>query len=456
MEHFNSNGFQPNLSMQLKTARTVFCYGFDSGLLGACDTETIKQALIAASWEVASVYILQSKRSMKIEFNSRTAANKFLEANSVNVCGIRIERHQIEPEVNPSIDQCYNCGILEPGHTRELCPHPPCCLRCGYQGHLFSQCQYIPNIPPSQYSEHHISQAYCISCKSAEGHCSLNHRACPIKKDIIKKRIFNNRTLRANAYEEKNKKSELSKQIAIELVNLNEWPKPPTKDNLPESSLAMTAIITLAMVEEAHCQGSFQNSLDKACTDNNFPKFKYDLNHDAAVMVVKNLTANPRATFSFSESKQNSQKTKSNNRKISKSQPTTSKKTSLKSIRDLRMNHDMISVDGESDSYASDTSGRQKRPRYSPKKTTNQGALDDIRNRLEEHTFIINVENVLEVGTGIEQLPVKDLQTLYESSNSELSSTRRQIIEALLSQAVEMDKNLPINANIIRVAEDFC
>ena len=195
---------------------------------------------------------------MKIEFNSRAVTNRFLEENSVNVCGIRIEKHQMEPEVDPSIDQCYNCGIIEPGHTRDQCPHSACCMRCGYEGHLFFQCQSIPNIPPSQYSEHHKYQAYCIPCRAADGHCSLNHRACPIKKNIIKNRIFNNRTLRANAYEEKKKESELGKKIAIELTNLNEWPKPPAQEKLPEPSLAMTAIITLAMVEEAHCQGSFQ------------------------------------------------------------------------------------------------------------------------------------------------------------------------------------------------------
>ena len=131
-EHFNSNGFQPNLSMQLRTARTVFCSGFDSSLLGACDAETIKQSLTDAEWEVTSVYILQSNRSMKIEFSSRAAANKFLDTNSINVSGIGIEKHQMEPEVDPSIDQCYNCGIIDPGHTSELCPHPPCCMRCGY------------------------------------------------------------------------------------------------------------------------------------------------------------------------------------------------------------------------------------------------------------------------------------------------------------------------------------
>ena len=270
----------------------------------------------------------------------------------------------------------------------------------------------------------------------------------PSQKNIIKNRIFENRNLRAKACGEKSKKSELSKQIALELVNLNEWPKPSTNETLPEPNLSMTAIITLAMVEEAHCQGSFQTNLDKACTENNFPKFKYNLNHDAAVMVVKNLTANPGATLTFS-------KPKSKSKSQTASQPVTRRNTSLRSVRDMRKNFNAAMADAESDSYASDTSIRQKRARYSPNLTTNQGAVDDIRNRLEEHTFIINVDNVLEVGTGVESVPVKDLLILYETSNSELSATIRQIIEALLSQAVEMDQNMTINANIIRVAEDF-
>ena len=133
------------------------------------------------------------------------------------------------------------------------------------KGIYFFQCEYIPNIPPSQYSEYHKNQAWCITCKAADGHCSLNHRACPVKKNIIKDRILNKRNLRANEQVEKEKESELGKQIAIELVNLNEWPKPPTREILPEPTLAMSAIITLAMVEEVHCKGTFQNNIDKAC-----------------------------------------------------------------------------------------------------------------------------------------------------------------------------------------------
>ena len=496
-EHFISKGFQPNLTIQLRTARTVFCYGFDTNLLEACDTETIKHALIAGSWKVSNVYILQSKRSMKIEFKSRSSANKFLEEKSINVCGIRMENHQIEPEVDPSIDQCYNCGIIEPGHTREKCPHGPCCMRCGYEGHLFFQCRLIPNISPSDYNEYQNNQAYCISCRAANGHCSLNHRACPVKKNIIKNRILENRSNRAHLKEEKKKESELGKQIAIELSNINEWPTLQSKSNIPEPTLAMSAIITLAMIEEAHCQGSFQAGLDKACDLNIFPKFKYELNHEAAVMVVKNLSANPGAIVSFPTPNPHNQTMShftsqtdamqpislprnqivSNlvsyisasqpipsphdqilthfSSQASASQPFSSRSSSHRYVRDMRKHIAATNAENDSDSNVSEGSSRNKWARYSPNKTTNLGALDGIRNRLEEQTYIINVENHTHIGTGIEEIEVKDLLELYEKSNSELSATRRKIIEALLSQAVGMDRYMNINANIIRVGEDF-
>ena len=150
-DYFISKAFQPNLPIQVRSSRTVFCYGFDTDLLRVCDAETIKQNLTDSdpSWEVSNVYVLQSKRSMKIEFKFRATASKFLELKSINICGTRIENHHMELEVDPSINQCYNCGIIDPGHTREQCPHPPCCLRCGYEGHLFFQCQLKPSIFPS-------------------------------------------------------------------------------------------------------------------------------------------------------------------------------------------------------------------------------------------------------------------------------------------------------------------
>ena len=78
-----------------------------------------------------------------------------------------------------------------------------------------------------------------------------------------------------------------------------------------------------------------------------------------------------------------------------------------------------------------------------------------MRNRLEEQTYIINTTNVSEVSNGVEEIAVNNLLNLYETANSELSNTKRQIFEGLLKQAVDMDREMKVNANIIRVAEDF-
>ena len=39
---FRDNGFDPTLTMQLKTARTVFCFGFNSDLHRTHDTDKLK------------------------------------------------------------------------------------------------------------------------------------------------------------------------------------------------------------------------------------------------------------------------------------------------------------------------------------------------------------------------------------------------------------------------------
>ena len=109
----------------------------------------------------------------------------------------------------------------------------------------------------------------------------------------------------------------------------------------------------------------------------------------------------------------------------------------------------------DSEPYISESNGSQKRRRISPQKNSNIGALNEIRDRLENQIYIINTENVSEVSNRVEEIAVDDLLTLYESNYAELSSTKRQIIEGLLKKAVDMDREMGVKANIIRVSEDF-
>ena len=76
-------------------------------------------------------------------------------------------------------------------------------------------------------------------------------------------------------------------------------------------------------------------------------------------------------------------------------------------------------------------------------------------NRLEDQTYMINTNNISEVSNTNEEIYVNDLLTLYETNNAELSATKRQVIEGLLKKAVDIDRNMKVNVNIIRVSEDF-
>ena len=47
--HFNAAGFEPTLTMALKAARTVYCYGFDPALVNTYTTQDIKDHLTQAN-----------------------------------------------------------------------------------------------------------------------------------------------------------------------------------------------------------------------------------------------------------------------------------------------------------------------------------------------------------------------------------------------------------------------
>ena len=67
-------------------------------------------------------------------------------------------------------------------------------------------------------------------------------------------------------------------------------------------------------------------------------------------------------------------------------------------MRDTRKHLAATNADVDSDSCFSDGSHRNKRPRNSPNKTTNIGALNDIQERLEDYTYIINTELERNIG----------------------------------------------------------
>ena len=107
--NFIAAGFEPRLTMPLKAARTVFCYGFDPALLATYSASDIKEQLRQAEWDVRNIYIMESGKSFKIELNTTLEARKFIESNTTNIGGIRLLKENKEKKLIQRLD---SAGIV--------------------------------------------------------------------------------------------------------------------------------------------------------------------------------------------------------------------------------------------------------------------------------------------------------------------------------------------------------
>ena len=110
--------------MALKAARTVYCYGFDPALVDTYTTQDIKDHLTQANWKVRNVYIMESHKSFKIEMSTTKEARIFIESNTTSIGGIQLPPETKELEIDPTVTQCWECGILNPTHNSHNCPGP--------------------------------------------------------------------------------------------------------------------------------------------------------------------------------------------------------------------------------------------------------------------------------------------------------------------------------------------
>ena len=93
---------------------------------------------------------------------------------------------QIEPEIDPTIQECWGCGVLQPNHSSEFCPNRKICLKCGGRDHKFHDC-FIPNPNEREPTSREELVRYYVTCARRSDHTSLDHRLCP-KKEILRSR----------------------------------------------------------------------------------------------------------------------------------------------------------------------------------------------------------------------------------------------------------------------------
>ena len=114
-------------------------------------------------------------------------ARIFIESNTTSIGGIQLPPETKELEIDPTVAQCWECGILNPTHISRNCPGPRRCLKCLQHDHRFYNC-HLPKKFNDMTTEQK-RQRYCIPCKLRGDHTSLDHRYCPEKRKIVQERV---------------------------------------------------------------------------------------------------------------------------------------------------------------------------------------------------------------------------------------------------------------------------
>ena len=293
-----SAGFEPRLSMALKAARTVYCFNLDDTLLNTYTQQDIKESLQQAEWKVKDVYIMNSKKTFKIEMETTQEARKFINNKRTAVGNILIHQESKEMEVDPTIPQCWECGQLNPKHISSTCPGNKRCIKCGNRSHQFFSCPMPKDI--DRMTERDKENRYCIPCDARGNHTSLDHRQCPEKRRLVQEKIKTARDKR-KAEEIEDRRDTNLIQKTLEIVNTNAW---PALQNSKEQQKT-ASIILLALLDENTNQGSFQNNLDKGLKENGLPTIKYSPSPGTASLVANLLTGTSNDNLSNYNTPQN-------------------------------------------------------------------------------------------------------------------------------------------------------
>ena len=201
-----------------------------------------------------------------------------MKQEKINIGGICLSENSIEPEIDPTINICWECGIHDPNHNSENCPGRKICIKCGETGHKFYECR-MPR-KTSEMTEQDMEARYCASCKTRTNHTTLDHRACPIKINIIRERASIEREKRLSINKESSRDIELIRK-ALNFTSDEDWPLPHTDSRKAQHNKIAT-IVTLALLDEASTPGIFEKKINEACKNNGLQEIKYKLEPNTA------------------------------------------------------------------------------------------------------------------------------------------------------------------------------
>ena len=108
----------------------MFCTKLDQTLLSTYNKDEIRDILKNQGWNVNEVIITKSKKSFRIVMTDRNQAQKYINSTDTAIGGIKLTEENKEPEIDPTIKQCEDCGQLEPDQNSYNCMGRKICLKC--------------------------------------------------------------------------------------------------------------------------------------------------------------------------------------------------------------------------------------------------------------------------------------------------------------------------------------
>ena len=400
-KYLKKKNFEPKMSLSLRACRTIFCTHFDPTLLDIYDKNNIIEILHQQKWKVKDIYIMKSKKSFKIEMSSRKEAQRFLRQESITIGGIKLLEDSLEPEIDPTINQCWECGDLEPTHNSQYCTGRKICIKCGNTGHKFYECQIPKEI--EKMTQQHKEMRYCAACKTKASHTTLDHRLCPKKRDILRERATAEREKRFAVKETNNKEINLIRK-ALNFNNTEEWPLPNMSTLKPQHSKIAT-IVSLVLLDEASNPGVFERKLQEACHNNGLPEIKYKLEPNTAINFQKTLCG-----------------AQTSRDKKKASTPTTSKFYNDQMRQKRNANYEESSEEESLEPVIR----KEKKPRIvkvNTQQDTSENMLNHLQKEMEKYIIMIESEENLEnIETEARTLTIRQLSELL-SNNKIINST---------------------------------
>ena len=139
-----------------------------------------------------------------------------------------MQKHK-ETEVDPTIHQCWGCGLIDTDHTSQTCNGYKICLKCGDPRHDFFNCPI-----PKKYEHMTTGEKkarHCILCRTRGDHSTIDP-FCPYKRNMIQNRIKEARGKRLESEQAQERYCNIT-QNTCDFSNINTWPllTTPTQHN---------------------------------------------------------------------------------------------------------------------------------------------------------------------------------------------------------------------------------